>query len=102
MGGVNRCCQTLETMGECGDGAHRLGVFFLDGMSPEQLLEKREKLAEEIRKRMMLISAIDAKLKKGYAVSDVEARLAKEDIRENLKRIDKAEQEYRAGRLALV
>ena len=99
-GANNRCCQTLETMGECGDGAHRLGVFFLDGSSPEQLREKREMLVEEIRKKMMLIAAIDSKLKQGYTVSDADARLAKDDIKENLKKIDRAEQEYRAGRLA--
>ena len=97
---LKRCCQTLETMGECGDGAHRLGVFFLDGMPSEQLLEKREKLVEEIRKKMMLIAAIDSKLRQGYRVSDVDARLAKEDIRESLKKIDMAEQEYRTGQLA--
>jgi hypothetical protein len=97
---TKRCCQTLETMGECGDGAHRLGVFFLDGTPREQLQEKREMLVEEIRKKMMLIAAIDSKLKQEFTVSDVDARLAKDDIRENLKKIDKAEQEYRAGRLA--
>lgn len=97
---VKRCCQTLETMGECGDGAHRLGVFFLDGTPPEQLQEKREILAEEIRKKMMMMAAIDSKLKQGYTVSDVDARLAKEDIRAKLKKIDKAEREYRAGRPA--
>jgi hypothetical protein len=101
MGGAKKtikCCQTLETMGECGDGAHRLGVFFLDGTPPEQLQEKREMLLEEIRKKMMLVAAIDSKLKQGYTVSDVDARLAEDDIRANLKKIDKAEQEYRAGR----
>jgi hypothetical protein len=97
---IERCCQTLETMGECGDGAHRLGVFFLDGVPPEQLQEKREMLVEEIRKKMMLIAAIDSKLTQGYTVSDVDARLAKDDIMENLEKINRAEQEYRAGRLA--
>jgi hypothetical protein len=97
---TNRCCQTLETMGECGDGAHRLGVFFLDGTPPAQLRGKREMLVEEIRKKMMLIAAIDSKLKQGYTVSDVDARLAKDDIKENLKKIDRAEQEYRAERPA--
>jgi hypothetical protein len=103
MGNANntkRCCQTLETMGECGDGAHKLGVFFLDGTPPEQLREKREMLVEEIRKKMMLIAAIDSKLRQGYTVSDVDARLAKDDIRANLEKINKAEQEYRAGRPA--
>jgi hypothetical protein len=103
MGSSNntkRCCQTLETMGECGDGAHRLGVFFLDGTPSEQLQEKRERLVEEIRKKMLLISAIDSKLKQGYTVSDVDAKLAKDDIRAILEKIDKAEHEYRAGRLA--
>lgn len=102
MRGANnakRCCLTLETMGECGDGAHRLGVFFLDGTPPEHLQEKREMLVEEIRKKMMLIAAIDSKLKQGYTVSDVDARLAKDDIKQNLDKIDKAEREYRAGRL---
>jgi hypothetical protein len=105
MGGANktiRCCQTLETMGECGDGAHRLGVFFLDGMPPEQLREKREMLVEEIRKKMMLVAAIDSKLKQEFTVSDVDARLAKDDIRANLEKIDKAEQAYRAGRQAWI
>jgi len=103
MGSANfskRCCQTLETMGECGDGAHRLGVFFLDGMPPEQLQEKREMIVKEIWKKKMLLAAIDSKLKQGYTVSDVDARLAKDDIRANLEKIDKAEQEYRARRLA--
>ncbi len=97
---TKRCCQTLETMGECGDGAHRLGVFFLDGTPPEQLQEKREMLLEEIRKKMMLVAAVDSKLKQGYTVSDMDARLAKDNIRATLEKIEKAEQEYRAGRLA--
>jgi hypothetical protein len=49
---------------------------------------------------MMMMAAIDSKLKQGYTVSDVDARLAKEDIRAKLKKIDKAEREYRAGRPA--
>jgi hypothetical protein len=99
MNNTKRCCQTLETMGECGDGAHRLGVFFLDGTPPERLREKREMLVEEIRKKMMLIAAIDSKLKQGYTVSDVDARLAKEDIKQVLEKIDKAEQKYKTDRL---
>ncbi len=94
---MKRCCQTLETMGECGDGAHKLGVFFLDGTPPEQLREQREKLVEEMRKQMLLIAAMDAKLKQGYAVSDVDARLARDDIQQVLEKIDRTEREYRAA-----
>lgn len=92
-----KCCQTLETMGECGDGAHKLGIFFLDGTPVEQLRETREMLVEELRKQMVLIAAVDAKLKQGQPVSDIDARLARDDIRQILEKIDKTEKEYRAG-----
>lgn len=93
---TTKCCQTLETMGECGDGAHKLGIFFLDGMPVEQLQQKREILVEELRKQMVLIAAVDAKLTQGYTVSDADARLARDDIKYILEKIDKSEQEYRA------
>jgi len=97
---ITKCCQTLETMGECGDGAHKLGIFFLDGTPVEQLREMREILVEELRKQMMLIAAVDAKLKQGQPVSDLDARLARDDIKRTLEKIDTTEREYRAGMLA--
>lgn len=94
---MTKCCQTLETMGECGDGAHKLGVFFLDGTPPEQLRQRREMLVEEMRKQMMMLAAVDAKLEQGSGVSEIDARMARDDIRQVLARIDRTEREYRAG-----
>jgi hypothetical protein len=57
-------------------------------------------LMEEIRKQMLLITAMDAKLKKGYSVSDVDVRLARDDIKQVLAKIDRTEQEFRKMSLA--
>lgn len=56
------CCQAPETMGECGDRAHALGVFYLDGMTREELAERREQAEETIKEEKTILAAIDAKL----------------------------------------
>ncbi len=60
---TRQCCCTPETMGECGDGAHVMGIFYLDGKGYDELASLKERTLSDIEEGIRQLRAIKAKLR---------------------------------------